>query len=122
LSIEAIFSLMVREDTDDQLTAVFQALAEPTRLAVVQLLSAGPCRAGELAQAAHMSAPSMSKHLRVLLETGIVTDERRAEDARLRVFRLRPEPIAALRAWLDQLQAQWDEQLRAFKRHVEEKP
>jgi DNA-binding transcriptional ArsR family regulator len=64
----------------------------------------------------------MSKHLRVLLETGIVTDERRAEDARLRVFRLRPEPIVALRAWLDQLQAHWDEQLRAFKRHVEENP
>jgi len=43
------------------------------------------------------------------------------EDARLRVFRLRPEPIVALRAWLDQVQAQWDEQLQAFKRHVEEK-
>jgi DNA-binding transcriptional ArsR family regulator len=122
LTIEAIFSLMVREDSDDQLAGVLQALAEPTRLAVVQLLSTGPRRAGELAQAAHMSAPSMSKHLRVLLETGIVTDERRAEDARLRVFRLCPEPIVALRAWLDQLQAHWDEQLRSFKRHVEEKP
>jgi DNA-binding transcriptional ArsR family regulator len=113
---------MVSEDTDDQLAALLQALAEPTRLAVVQLLSTGPRRAGDLAQAAHMSAPSMSKHLRVLLETGIVADERRAEDARLRVFRLRPEPIVALRAWLDQLQAHWDEQLRSFKRHVEEKP
>jgi DNA-binding transcriptional ArsR family regulator len=112
---------MAREDANGQMAAVLQALAEPTRLAVVQLLSAGPRRAGELAQAAHMSAPSMSKHLRVLLETGIVTDERRADDARLRVFRLRPEPIVALRAWLDQLQAQWDEQLQAFKRHVEEK-
>jgi DNA-binding transcriptional ArsR family regulator len=113
---------MVREDTDGQMVTVLQALAEPTRLEVVQLLSTGPRRAGELAQAAHMSAPSMSKHLRVLLETGIVTDERRTGDARLRVFRLRPEPIVALRAWLDQLQAQWDEQLRAFKRHVEENP
>jgi DNA-binding transcriptional ArsR family regulator len=87
------------------MAAVLQALAEPTRLAVVQLLSTGPRRAGELARAAHTSAPSMSKHLRVLLETGIVTDERRSEDARLRVFRLRPEPFVALRAWLDQLQA-----------------
>ena len=113
---------MVTEDADGQMAVVLQALAEPTRLAVVQLLSTGPRRAGELAQAAHMSAPSMSKHLRVLLETGIVTDERRAEDARLRVFRLRPEPIAVMRAWLDQLQAHWDEQLRAFKRHVEEDP
>ena len=113
--------MVAREDTDGQMAAVLQALAEPTRLAVVQLLSTGPRRAGELARAADMSAASMSKHLRVLLETGIVTDERRAEDARLRVFRLRPEPIAVMRAWLDQLQAQWDEQLQAFKQHVEEK-
>jgi DNA-binding transcriptional ArsR family regulator len=112
---------MATEDVGGQMAVVLQALAEPTRLAVVQLLSTGPRRAGELAQAAHMSAPSMSKHLRVLLETGIVTDERRPEDARLRVFRLRPEPIVALRAWLDQVQAHWDEQLQAFKRHVEEK-
>jgi DNA-binding transcriptional ArsR family regulator len=98
---------------------VLQALAEPTRLAVVELLSSGPHRAGELAQAARVSSPTMSKHLRVLLEAGIVADERGVNDARLRVFRLRPEPIVALRAWLDQLQAQWDEQLRSFKRHVE---
>jgi hypothetical protein len=39
----------------------------------------------------------------------------------LRVFRLRPEPVAALRAWLDQLQAHWNEQLGAFKRYVDEK-
>jgi DNA-binding transcriptional ArsR family regulator len=98
---------------------VLQALAEPTRLAVVELLSGGPQRAGELARAARVSSPAMSKHLRVLLEAGIVADERGVNDARLRVFRLRPEPIVALRAWLDQLQAQWDEQLRSFKRHVE---
>ncbi len=98
---------------------MLQALAEPTRLAVVQLLSSGPRRAGELAQAARVSSPAMSKHLRVLLEAGIVADERRAEDARIRVFRLRPEPIVALQAWLDQLQAEWGDQLRSFKRHVE---
>lgn len=61
----------------------------------------------------------MSRHLRVLLRSGLVTDERSVDDARLRVFQLRPEPIAELRAWLDELQAQWDEQLVAFKRHVE---
>jgi hypothetical protein len=44
------------------------------------------------------------------------------DDARVRMFRLRPESIVALQAWLDQLQAQWDDQLRAFKRHVERKP
>jgi DNA-binding transcriptional ArsR family regulator len=106
---------------EDRLLTLFQALAEPSRLAVVQLLASGPRRAGELAQAAHVSTPAMSKHLRVLLETGVIADERRAEDARVRVFRLRPEPLAAVQAWLDQLQAHWDEQLRSFARHVEGK-
>jgi len=63
----------------------------------------------------------MSKHLRVLLQAGVVADERPADDARVRLFRLRPESVVALRAWLDQLQAQWDEQLSSFKRHVETK-
>jgi DNA-binding transcriptional ArsR family regulator len=106
-------------DTDDGLTHVLQALAEPTRLGVVRVLSSGPRRAGELAETFGLSAPTMSKHLRVLLRAGVVTDERPSEDARARVFRVRPESVVALRAWLDQLQALWDEQLSSFKRHVE---
>jgi DNA-binding transcriptional ArsR family regulator len=106
-------------DTAEDLTPVLQALAEPTRLRVVQLLSSGPRRAGELADVFGTSPPTMSKHLRVLLRAGVVTDERPDDDARARVFRIRPESVVALRAWLDQLQALWDEQLRSFKRHVE---
>jgi len=86
---------------------------------VVQVLSIGPRRAGELASVAGTSAPTMSRHLRVLLEAGIVSDERPAQDARARVFRLRRESIVAVQAWLDQLQAHGDEQLASFKRHVE---
>jgi DNA-binding transcriptional ArsR family regulator len=104
-----------------QVTTVLQALADPTRLGVVQLLSTAPRRAGELAEASGLSAPAMSKHLRVLLDAGVVTDERPPDDARVRIFRLRPESVVALRAWLDQLQAHWNEQLRSFKRHVESK-
>lgn len=104
-----------------ELAPLLQALADPTRLGVVQMLSKGPRRAGELAAAADVPAPAMSKHLRVLLDAGIVTDERLAEDARARLFRLRPESVVGLRAWLDQLQAEWDEQLRSFKAHVEKK-
>ena len=63
----------------------------------------------------------MSKHLRVLLEAGVVVDERPPGDARVRVFRLRPESVVGLQAWLDQLQAQWNDQLRSFKQHVERK-
>jgi DNA-binding transcriptional ArsR family regulator len=61
----------------------------------------------------------MSRHLRVLLEAGIVVDERRHEDARLRIFRLRGESVEAVQAWLDQIHAHWAEQLASFKAHVE---
>lgn len=98
---------------------LFGALADQTRQQVVLLLSDGPRRAGELASASGTSAPTMSRHLRVLLEAGIVADERPPQDARARVFRLRPESIEAVQAWLDQLQAHGDEQLASFKRHVE---
>jgi DNA-binding transcriptional ArsR family regulator len=98
---------------------VLTALADPTRRRVVHLLRERPHRAGELAAASGTSAPAMSRHLRVLLEAGIVADERPTEDARARVFWLRPESVAPLRDWLDELQAAGDEQLASFKRHVE---
>jgi DNA-binding transcriptional ArsR family regulator len=98
---------------------LFAVLADPTRRRVLELLSDKPRRAGELATAAGTSAPVMSRHLRILLEGGLVADERTPDDARARVFRLRPEPMGDLRAWLDQLQAHWNEQLASFKRHVE---
>jgi DNA-binding transcriptional ArsR family regulator len=100
---------------------LFEALADPTRRRVVQLLSEGPRRAGEIADSAGVSGPAMSRHLRVLLRAGIVTDERPPDDARTRVFHLRPDSMVALQAWLDQLHAHWDEQLQSFKRHVERK-
>ena len=98
-----------------------RALADPDRLRVVELLSEAPRRAGELADELGVPPPTMSKHLRMLLEAGVVADERRHEDARVRIFRLRHEPVAAVRAWLDQVQAHWDEQLGSFKVHVEGK-
>ena len=98
---------------------VFNALADPTRRSVVELLGSRPRRAGELAAATQTSPPTMSRHLRVLLDAGIATDERPKEDARARVFRLRPESMQAVNDWLEQLQKEWDAQLRSFKRHVE---
>jgi DNA-binding transcriptional ArsR family regulator len=105
----------------DQVDELFTVLADPTRRRVVQLLGERPRRAGELASAAGVSAPVVSRHLRILLAAGVVSDERVPGDARLRVFRLRHESLAALQAWLDQVQAHWAEQLGAFKRHVEGK-
>jgi len=102
----------------DDIGPVFDALADPTRRQVVTLLGSGTRRAGELAAATGTSGPTMSRHLRVLLDAGLVADERGRDDARVRLFRLRPQTIVALRAWVDQLQAEWDHQLASFKDHV----
>ena len=103
----------------DQVDRFFEVLADPTRRHVVQLLGEGPQRAGQLAAATGASSPAMSRHLRILLAAGLVADERVPDDARVRVFRLRPESMAGIQAWLDQIQARWNEQLQSFKRHVE---
>jgi DNA-binding transcriptional ArsR family regulator len=93
----------VSRNVDTTAGKVIEALSDPTRRQVVTLLSGGPKRAGELAAEVGMSAPAMSRHLRVLLSALVITDERLDEDARARVFRLRPESIKAVQAWLDQL-------------------
>lgn len=104
-----------------QQSEIFAALADPTRLRVVELLGEGPQRAGALAARVGVSAPVMSRHLRQLLQAGLVTDVRDPDDARARIFQLQPELITSLQAWLDQVQAHWDEQLGSFKAHVDQK-
>jgi DNA-binding transcriptional ArsR family regulator len=80
---------------------VIGALSDPTRRRIVTLLSDGPKRAGELSAEVGMSAPAMSRHLRVLLSAAVISDERLDGDARARVFRLRPESIKTARLWFD---------------------
>ncbi|HEY6492773.1 MAG TPA: metalloregulator ArsR/SmtB family transcription factor [Trebonia sp.] len=91
----------MRQNADVTAGTVIEALSDPTRRQIVTLLGGGPKRAGELAATVGMSAPAMSRHLRVLLSALVIADERLDEDARARVFRLRPESIEAVRAWLD---------------------
>lgn len=100
---------------------VFEALADPTRRDVLRLLSEQPRRAGELATEVGTSKPAMSRHLRLLLEAGVVEDMRVPDDARLRIYRLRPDSLVAVRAFLDQVQADWVIQLQSFKQHAEHK-
>ena len=95
------------------------ALADPTRRGVVELLRKNPQRAGELAQSFDLSPPAMSRHLRVLRTTGLVEEEHQGADARVRVYRLRPEPFGALHRWLDEVEAFWTHELHAFKEHAE---
>ena len=101
------------------LDATLAALADPTRRRVVDLLRRRPRRAGELARAFDVSAPAMSRHLRVLRTRGLIEEERVDDDARVRVYRLRPEPFRDLHAWLEEVEAFWSDQLDSFKAHVE---
>jgi len=95
------------------------ALADPTRRRVVDLLRQRPRRAGELASAFRVSPPAMSRHLRVLRMRGLVEEARSEDDARVRVYRLRPERFRQLSAWLQEVEAFWTDQLAAFKAHAE---
>jgi DNA-binding transcriptional ArsR family regulator len=95
------------------------ALADPTRRQVVSLLRRGPRSAGELALAANMSPPAMSRHLRVLRRTKLVEEGAVDHDARIRIFRLRREPLVELQAWLEEIESFWRDELGAFKAHVE---
>lgn len=103
----------------NDIDATLSALADPTRRHIVELLRVRPQRAGELVAAFDVSAPAVSRHLKVLRRSGLVTDHGVADDARLRVYELRQEPFTALQAWLDQVQAFWADQLGAFREHVE---
>ncbi|HKQ71599.1 MAG TPA: metalloregulator ArsR/SmtB family transcription factor [Polyangiaceae bacterium] len=95
------------------------ALADPTRRGVVELLRKKPRKAGELAAELAMTPPAMSRHLRVLRKTGLVTESELEHDARVRVYRLERGPFAELRTWLDEVEAFWGDQLSAFKAHAE---
>lgn len=95
------------------------ALADPNRRRVVELLRERPHRAGELAEAAGLTPPAMSRHLRTLRQSGLVEEGHPDFDARVRVYQLRPEPMVHLLRWLEETERMWSEQLAAFKAHVE---
>jgi DNA-binding transcriptional ArsR family regulator len=98
------------------------ALADPNRRRVIELLRERPRPSGELAQAAGLSAPAMSRHLRTLRQSGLVAEDHDGFDARVRIYRLRPEPMADLKQWLEETERLWSEQLLAFKAHLEREP
>lgn len=104
---------------DPRLALALAALADPTRRSVLGLLARGPRRAGELAQALAMAPPSLSRHLRVLRRSGLITDDEPEDDARVRLYRVCPEAFAPLSDWLDELESFWGDQLLAFKQHAE---
>jgi DNA-binding transcriptional ArsR family regulator len=97
-------------------TATFDALAEPARRELLQLLIAGPRPVGELADAAALSQPNTSRHLRILREAGLV--ERHADGQR-RLYALREDGFADLVRWLAPYARLWQHSLDALERHLD---
>ena len=96
-------------------TAVFEILAEPSRRRVLDLLREQEHTVNELVDALDMSQPAVSKHLRVLRDAGLV--EARV-DAQRRIYRLRPEPLAEVDAWLAPYRKFWRGRLASLQRHI----
>ncbi len=103
------------------LDETFLALGDPARLAVIRLLRKKPRRSSEIAAALSLSRPTTSRHLGVLRKAGLVEETTSEDDARGREYRLRPQPFAHVRSWLDEVEAFWGDQLGSFKAHVEGK-
>lgn len=104
------------------LDLAFAALAHPTRRAAVEALRGGPRSAGELADRLGSTPAGLSRHLRVLRESGLVGEGAAEEDGRVRLLRLERAPFDALRGWIEEAQAFWTDQLASFKAHAERPP
>ena len=94
-------------------TSALEALADPTRRQVFERLRHGPSPVGRLAAGMPVSRPAVSQHLKVLKEAGLVSEE---QDGTRRIYRIDPQGLGQLRAWLDQF---WESALDAFKAEAE---
>ena len=96
--------------------AVFSALSDPTRRAVLDLLRGGSMPAGQIAGAFPMSRPAVSKHLRILRRARLVNETR---SSRHRLYSLNPVPLKAVDMWLNRYRAFWEASLASLKSVVE---
>lgn len=97
-------------------TSTLQALAEPSRKAILDLLRDGERPVGELVARLRLSQPAVSKHLRVLKEAGMVESR---VDAQRRLYRIRPEPLEELDDWLASYRGLWTAHLDRLEAHLE---
>ena len=95
--------------------AVLQALADPSRRTVLEILRDHPATAGELAQALPIARPGVSRHLRVLREAGLV-DVR--QESQRRIYTLRPEALVEVDDWLQDYRALWQNRLDALHTEI----
>ena len=98
---------------------VFEALVEPNRRRILDLLRDGNRPVGEIVSALGLSQPAVSKHLRVLKDAGLVVAR---PDAQRRMYELRAEPLNELDAWLAPYRQLWSERLDALERHLDSMP
>jgi DNA-binding transcriptional ArsR family regulator len=96
--------------------AAFNALADPTRRAVLDLLRAGTRPAGDIARAFPVSRPAISKHLRILRRAHLVEERKQG---RHRLYQLNPEPLKAVDSWLERYRSFWAASLENLKSFVE---
>jgi DNA-binding transcriptional ArsR family regulator len=96
--------------------ATFEVLAEESRRRILDALVEEERPVGELVELLALSQPSVSKHLKILREAGLV--EART-DAQRRIYRVRPEPLREIDEWLAPYRRQWAEHLNALERHLE---
>lgn len=96
--------------------SVFEIIAEPNRRAILSVLVASEQSVGEIERQLRMPQPTVSKHLRVLREAGFVEC---TVDAQRRVYRLKPEPLQELDAWLAPFRRFWSARLDALERHLD---
>jgi DNA-binding transcriptional ArsR family regulator len=96
--------------------SVFEVIAEPNRRAILSLLASSQQSVGEIERRLCMPQPTVSKHLRVLREAGFV--EARV-DAQRRLYRLKPEPLQEVDAWLDPFRRFWSVHVDALERHLD---
>jgi len=96
----------------------FQALAEPNRQAILDLLRDGERPVGELVERLDLSQPAVSKHLKVLKEAGMVQARTQAQR---RLYRIRPEPLAELDEWLAGYRALWSQSLDLLEEHLDKR-
>jgi len=100
------------------MSVALDAVAEPTRRRILELLLDGEAAVGDLVDAIGMSQPGVSKHLRILREAGLV--EARAEGKR-RLYALNPDPLLELDVWLAPYRRLWAGRIDALERHLDER-
>jgi DNA-binding transcriptional ArsR family regulator len=98
-------------------TDALAVLADPTRRRIVDGLGTGERSVGELVETLGISQPAVSKHLRVLRDAGVVSCRAAAQR---RIYRVDPEPLRRLDAWLAPYRRLWDHHLDALERHLDD--